>query len=107
MDYIKKYFKDRETTISTLAFMVPFGILIVNLIFFPYIPEDMPMQFTSTGEVVYTLPKLLGIFAMPSILLLSTLYMKLKKTITWLYLGALVIVFFMNIYIDLSIIGWL
>lgn len=104
---IKKYFKDKDTTIKTLAFMVPFGMLIVNFIFYPYIPEDMPMQFTNDGAVVYTLPKLIGVFAMPSVLLLATLYMKLKKRITWLYLAALLIIFFMNIYVDLSIIGWL
>lgn len=105
MKNIKNYLKVNDTTIKVLVFIVPFGILIVNFIFYPYIPEDMPMQFASNGKVVYTLPKLLGIFTMPLSLLIIVLYMKVKKRITWWNLSTLVVVFLMNIYVVISIIG--
>lgn len=107
MGKIKKYFKDETTTIRTLVLIIPLGILMVNILFYPFIPEDMPMQFTDSGETVYTLPKMLGIFAMPAVLFLSSLYVESKKSITKIYLIVWIVIFFLNIYVDLFVCDWI
>lgn len=51
--------------------------IIVTLCLFPFLPNDLPMQFSNSGEVNYTMPKYFGAFLIPAIAaFLSAYYMK-------------------------------
>lgn len=51
--------------------------ILVTLCLFPFLPNDLPMQFSNSGEVNYTMPKYFGAFLLPAIAaFLSAYYMK-------------------------------
>lgn len=39
--------------------------IFVTAIVYPFLPNQMPMQFSLSGEVNYTFPKYLGVWAIP------------------------------------------
>lgn len=49
-----------------LAFII---CIICTIIFYPFLPNDLPMQFSISGAVNWTLPKALGVLCIPSIAL--------------------------------------
>lgn len=51
--------------------------MIVTFCLFPFLPNDLPMQFSNSGEVNWTMPKYFGVFLLPAIAaFLSAYYMK-------------------------------
>ncbi|MGO1371546.1 MAG: DUF1648 domain-containing protein [Senegalia sp. (in: firmicutes)] len=57
-----------------------------------FLPEEIPMQWNmSSGEPTYTLPRFLGAWAFPAVLLLGTLLLKVQNRIN--IINTVVIIF--------------
>lgn len=48
-----------------LLFLIPVVLIVFSLCLYPWLPDQIPMQFELDGEASWTLPKLYGIWIMP------------------------------------------
>lgn len=71
---MKKIYRNTPQKWLYLVFVV---MILVTLCFLPFLPDDLPMQFSSDGNVNWTMPKYLGVWGIPAIAaLLSAYYIK-------------------------------
>lgn len=54
-----------------IVFMIT---VIVTLCLLPFLPNDLPMQFSNSGEVNWTMPKYFGVLLLPAIMILLSAY---------------------------------
>ena len=55
----------RFATKDHLIFLIPIGLILISLILYPWLPEEIPMQFEADGSSSWTLPKMYAIWTMP------------------------------------------
>lgn len=52
---------------KNLWFIFPIVLIIISIILYPKLPQDIPMQFNTRGEASWTLPKMIGLWIMPCV----------------------------------------
>lgn len=65
--------------------------MIVSIIFYPFLPDDFPMQFARDGSVNWTLPKMLGILFIPAIAFFFARYYQTKQLLDYSKAGVLIL----------------
>lgn len=50
--------------------------IIATILLFPFLPNDLPMQFSASGEANWTMPKIFGVLMIPAIVLFLQAYYK-------------------------------
>lgn len=68
MTFLKKYW----------VYAIPAGLLIVSLLLYPHLPDELPMQFSFSGEVSRTMNKGLAIWCIPIVEFMLLLYTDIK-----------------------------
>lgn len=71
-----------QKTWNTILIVTTVAYCIYVALVYPFLPNDLPMQFSFSGEVNWTLPKMVGILmflAVPLILNIMTLKKKEKE----------------------------
>ncbi len=71
-----------QKTWNTILIVTTVAYCIYVALVYPFLPNDLPMQFSLSGEVNWTLPKMVGILmflAVPLILNIMTLKKKEKE----------------------------
>lgn len=79
-DVYEKYGVDSKKLIR-INFMVIIIMFLFAAIMLPFLPKEIPMQWSFDGTVSYTLPKILGVWLFPLIGLLLNLRLMMKKNI--------------------------
>ena len=77
----------KKKEINILIGMIMFYLIYVLLIY-PKLPSDLPMQFSISGEVNWTLPKPLGILCsscIPALVLAARMSSKKKFSETFIF----------------------
>lgn len=64
---------------KNIWYIFPVILLIVSLVLYPKLPDDIPMQFNIHGEANWTLPKMFGLWIMPCMQMLLLLYDRKKE----------------------------
>lgn len=59
---------------KNIWYIFPVILLIVSLVLYPKLPDDIPMQFNIHGEANWTLPKMFGLWIMPCLQMVLLLY---------------------------------
>lgn len=64
---------------KNIWYIFPVILLIVSLVLYPKLPDDIPMQFNIHGEANWTLPKMFGLWIMPCLQMVLLLYDRKKE----------------------------
>ena len=64
---------------KNIWFLCPIVLIIISLILYPRLPEDIPMQFNIHGEANWTLPKMIGLWIMPCLQIVLLLWNRNKE----------------------------
>lgn len=57
-----------KTNITTKKlWLIPIALLLISAVLYPFLPSDIPMQFSISGEANWTLPKVYAILILPFI----------------------------------------
>lgn len=64
---------------KNIWYIFPVILLIVSLVLYPKLPDDIPMQFNIHVEANWTLPKMFGLWIMPCLQMVLLLYDRKKE----------------------------
>lgn len=64
---------------KNIWFIFPVILMIISLVLYPKLPDDIPMQFNIHGEANWTLPKMIGLWIMPCLQLVLLLWNRKKE----------------------------
>ena len=64
---------------KNIWYIFPVILLIVSLVLYPKLPDDIPMQFNIHGDANWTLPKMFGLWIMPCLQMVLLLYGRKKE----------------------------
>ncbi|MGL4772484.1 MAG: DUF1648 domain-containing protein [Clostridium sp.] len=74
--------KNKEKKYNIFNLSLSILLFIINGILLFFLPSEIPMQWNYDGTVAYTLPSVIGVWAMPCILLGMSLLLKIKQKIS-------------------------
>lgn len=64
---------------KNLWYIFPVILMIISLVLYPKLPDDIPMQFNIQGEANWTLPKMFGLWIMPCLQIVLLLWNRKKE----------------------------
>lgn len=64
---------------KNIWFIFPVILMIISLVLYPKLPDDIPMQFNIHGDANWTLPKMFGLWIMPCLQLALFLWNRKKE----------------------------
>ena len=64
---------------KNIWYLFPIVLMIISLILYPKLPDDIPMQFNMQGEANWTLPKMIGLWMMPCLQIVLLLWNRKKE----------------------------
>lgn len=76
----KYLFRMKPMAVFHSAFI---ACILITACLFPFLPNDLPMQFSSIGSVNWSLPKYIGVWFLPVIALGLCFYHHKKQTLDY------------------------
>ena len=64
---------------KNLWYIFPVILMIISLVLYPKLPNEIPMQFNIQGEANWTLPKMFGLWIMPCLQIVLLLWNRKKE----------------------------
>lgn len=97
------YVENRDNLVKInniiIAFLYCFSAIILI-----FLPQDMPMQWSFDGSVNYTLPSIMGVWVIPTIILLTNFTLIKRKRVNLINTSVLLFASIIYIFIYIKII---
>lgn len=64
---------------KNVVFLIPAILMLIGILLYPSLPDNIPMQFSLSGETNWSMPKVFGAWMMPVLELIIILLDRFKQ----------------------------